>query len=87
MNRSKENPSSARLLMRVEKSLRLILNTRLWPSMNVERPGDKDIRFIAPSLEREGELASYRVRVSIVCLDATEYILITIIVIMLYQYV
>ncbi len=66
MNRSKENPSSARLLMRVEKSHRLILNTRLWPSMNVERPGDKDIRFIAPSLEKEGELASYGVRVSIV---------------------
>jgi len=31
--------------------------------MNVERTGDKDIRFIGPSLEKEGELCTYGIRV------------------------
>jgi len=62
LNRATDG-SEARLLMRVEGSLRLILNVRLWPSMHIERTGDKDIRFIAQSLEKEGELCTYGVRV------------------------
>jgi len=48
--------------MRVEGSLRLVLNARLWPNLKVEKSGDKAARFAAPSLEKPNELCSYLIR-------------------------
>jgi Ran-binding protein 3 len=57
-----ETNSYARLLMRVEGSLRLVLNARLWPGFKIEKAGDKQVRFTATSIEKEGEMTCYLVR-------------------------
>ena len=48
--------------MRVDGSLRLILNLRIWPNMIIEKAGNKEIRFIGTSLETN-ELCTYLLRV------------------------
>lgn len=63
LNVSKDK-SSARLLMRVEASLRLILNVSLFASMKVEKNGDKAVKFTGPALDKENEICIYCIRVS-----------------------
>jgi len=58
-----KDKSYARLIMRVEGSLRLVLNVALWPGLKVERAGDKAARFIAPHLDKPADPCSYLVRV------------------------
>jgi len=55
--------SSARLLMRVEGSLKLILNMKLFSQIKPEKAGDKQIRFIGPD-HQTNELKTFLVRVS-----------------------
>jgi len=56
--------SSARLVMRVEGILKLVLNVALWPQIKIEKVGDKAARFVATHLENTKELCSYLVRVA-----------------------
>lgn len=49
--------------MRVDASLRLILNSRIWPNMVVEKAGSKEIRFIGTSILENNEIATFLVRV------------------------
>lgn len=55
-----DDKSYARLIMRAEGALRLVLNVRLFPSMKIEAVGDKAARFIAPV--EKNELGTYLVR-------------------------
>jgi len=55
--------SSARLIMRVEGILKLVLNVALWPQIKIERVGDKAARFAATHLEKKTEICSYLLRV------------------------
>jgi len=64
LNVSKDNKSSARLLMRVEASLRLILNVSLFASMKVEKNGDKAVKFTGPALDKENEICIYCIRLA-----------------------
>jgi len=54
------NKSYARLVMRMEASLKLILNVALWPAMKVEK-ADKGVRFTATSLSGT-QLDSYFIK-------------------------
>lgn len=63
LNVSKDK-SSARLLMRVEASLRLILNVSLFASMKVEKNGDKAVKFTGPALDKENEICIYCIRLA-----------------------
>jgi len=63
VNSSKEDPSSARLIMRTEGSLRLILNVAIWSQIRPEKAGDKAVRFVATALEGSS-LCSYLIRVA-----------------------
>jgi hypothetical protein len=54
--------SSARLIMRTEGSLRLILNVAIWSQIRPEKAGDKAVRFVATALEGSS-LCSYLIRV------------------------
>jgi len=55
--------SSARLLMRVEGSLKLILNMKLFSQIKPEKAGDKQVRFIGPD-HQTNELKTFLVRVA-----------------------
>jgi len=57
-----DDNSYARLIMRAEGALRLVLNVRLFPNMKIESVGDKAARFIAPHVDKPTELATYLVR-------------------------
>jgi len=57
-----EDNSYARLVMRAEGALRLVLNVRLFPAMKIEAVGDKAARFIAPHMDKPSDLATYLVR-------------------------
>jgi len=61
VNENKQD-KSLRMLMRVEGTHRLILNTSLAATRNVEKPSDKAVRFIAIDYEK-GTPASFLVRV------------------------
>jgi len=58
-----QDQKDARLLMRMDGSLKLILNTRIKPTLKIEKAGNKDLRFVATSMEKE-ELCTYLVRVA-----------------------
>jgi Ran-binding protein 3 len=57
-----DDKSYARLLMRAEGVLRLVLNIRLYPSIKLEAVGDKAARFVAPHPDKPKELATFLVR-------------------------
>jgi hypothetical protein len=57
-----DDKTYARLVMRAEGALRLVLNVRLFSSMKIEPVGDKAARFVAPHIDRPSELATYLVR-------------------------
>ncbi|KAF0292621.1 Ran-binding protein 3 [Amphibalanus amphitrite] len=40
-------PLQSRLVFRTQGSLRLVLNTKIWPAMSVEKPSEKDVRVTA----------------------------------------
>jgi len=61
VNSSKEN-SICRMLMRQEKTMRLMLNSRLWKDLGIEKMNDKTIRFIVPSVENPAQLETCSVR-------------------------
>ncbi|XP_061834803.1 ran-binding protein 3b isoform X1 [Nerophis lumbriciformis] len=44
----------SRLVMRTQGSLRLILNTKLWPQMQVDKASDKSVRITAMDTEDQG---------------------------------
>uniref|UniRef100_A0A671LAG2 Ran-binding protein 3 n=1 Tax=Sinocyclocheilus anshuiensis TaxID=1608454 RepID=A0A671LAG2_9TELE len=44
----------SRLVMRTQGSLRLILNTKLWPQMQVDKPSEKSVRITAMDTEDQG---------------------------------
>ncbi|XP_057714008.1 ran-binding protein 3b [Corythoichthys intestinalis] len=44
----------SRLVMRTQGSLRLILNTKLWPQMQVDKASDKSVRVTATDTEDQG---------------------------------
>ncbi|XP_063057232.1 ran-binding protein 3a isoform X2 [Engraulis encrasicolus] len=44
----------SRLVMRTQGSLRLILNTKLWPQMQVDKASEKSIRITAMDTEDQG---------------------------------
>ncbi|XP_053740387.1 ran-binding protein 3b isoform X1 [Synchiropus splendidus] len=44
----------SRLVMRTQGSLRLILNTKLWPQMQVDKASDKSVRVTAMDTEDQG---------------------------------
>jgi len=60
LNVSREG-NSARLLMRVEASGRLILNLSLFPSFRMERAGDRAVRFVGPTLDGS-QLCTYLIK-------------------------
>ncbi|XP_042560762.1 ran-binding protein 3a isoform X2 [Clupea harengus] len=52
---SKDDGSlQSRLVMRTQGSLRLILNTKLWPQMQVDKASEKSIRITAMDTEDQG---------------------------------
>jgi len=61
LNKATDN-SSSRLLMRVEGSLKLILNLKLFSQIKPEKAGDKQVRFIGPDLQGN-EIRTFLVRV------------------------
>ncbi|KAG7259089.1 hypothetical protein CRUP_000041 [Coryphaenoides rupestris] len=44
----------SRLVMRTQGSLRLILNTKLWPQMQVDKASEKSVRITAMDTEDQG---------------------------------
>ncbi|TRY55208.1 hypothetical protein DNTS_032681 [Danionella cerebrum] len=48
----------SRLVMRTQGSLRLILNTKLWPQMQVDKASEKSVRITAMDTEDQGVKAS-----------------------------
>lgn len=44
----------SRLVMRTQGSLRLILNTKLWPQMQVDKASEKSVRVTAMDTEDQG---------------------------------
>jgi len=59
-----DDNSYARLIMRAEGALRLVLNVRLFPNMKIEPVGDKAARFVASHMDNPSELGTYLVRAS-----------------------
>ncbi|KAJ3189105.1 Ran-binding protein 3 [Gaertneriomyces sp. JEL0708] len=51
LNTKKEGPTNGRLVMRVEGSLKLILNMRLYKGMKVSRRDEKYVEFLGVNLE------------------------------------
>uniref|UniRef100_A0A672KQ98 Ran-binding protein 3-like n=1 Tax=Sinocyclocheilus grahami TaxID=75366 RepID=A0A672KQ98_SINGR len=47
----------SRLVMRTQGSLRLILNTKLWPQMQVDKASEKSVRITAMDTEDQGMIA------------------------------
>jgi len=58
------NGASSRLVMRVEGIGRLILNIPIHANMKIEKSGDKAVRFIGASMDKEKEMSIYSVRVA-----------------------
>lgn len=48
--------AGARLVARVAGSLRVVLNTKLWPEMVVERAGNKSLRITAADAQQQVKL-------------------------------
>jgi len=65
VNASKDG-SSSRLVMRVEGIGRLILNIPIYATMKIEKSGDKAVRFIGASMDKdkEKEMNIYSLRVA-----------------------
>jgi hypothetical protein len=49
--------------MRAEGSLRLILNMPVFANIKIEKAGDKVVKFLGPSTEKEGAMVIYSLRV------------------------
>lgn len=54
--------AGARLVARVSGSLRVVLNTKLWPDMVVERAGTKSLRITAADASHQVKLFLIMVR-------------------------
>lgn len=65
--------------MRTQGSLRLILNTKLWPQMQVDKASEKSVRITAMDTEDQGVkvfLISVRnLKASVTILDSYFYVL------------
>jgi len=61
LNKATDN-SSSRLLMRVEGSLKLILNMKVFSQIKPEKAGEKQVRFTGPDLQGS-EIRTFLVRV------------------------
>ncbi|XP_023941929.2 ran-binding protein 3 [Bicyclus anynana] len=53
---SADSAGGARLVARVSGSLRVVLNTKLWPDMVVERAGNKSLRITAADAQQQVKL-------------------------------
>ncbi|KAL1023082.1 hypothetical protein UPYG_G00036200 [Umbra pygmaea] len=51
---AKEGSLQSRLVMRTQGSLRLILNTKLWPQMQADKASEKSVRITAMDTEDQG---------------------------------
>jgi hypothetical protein len=60
LNDSKDSsqPTSSRLIIRTKGSLRVMLNTKVWEGMRVEKAGDKSVRLMAVDLEDDNSAAN-----------------------------
>lgn len=58
--------AAARLVARVSGSLRVVLNTKLWPDMVVERAGTKSLRITAADAQQQIKL--FLIMVSLILL-------------------
>ncbi|CAL8108530.1 unnamed protein product [Orchesella dallaii] len=56
LNDSKEETDVSRLIIRSKGSLRVMLNTKVWEGMRVEKTGDKSVRIMAVDLEANSEV-------------------------------
>jgi len=56
LNDSKEDADVSRLIIRSKGSLRVMLNTKVWEGMRVEKAGDKSVRIMAVDLEANSEV-------------------------------
>ncbi|XP_054620607.1 ran-binding protein 3b isoform X2 [Dunckerocampus dactyliophorus] len=54
MASTEDGTLQSRLVMRTQGSLRLILNTKLWPQMQVDKASDKSVRITAMDTEDQG---------------------------------
>lgn len=61
---------AARLVARVSGSLRVVLNTKLWPDMVVERAGTKSLRITA--VDSQQQIKLFLIMVSIVFYKAAK---------------
>eukprot|EP00182_Erythrolobus_australicus_P000166 CAMPEP_0185842500 /NCGR_PEP_ID=MMETSP1353-20130828/18440_1 /TAXON_ID=1077150 /ORGANISM="Erythrolobus australicus, Strain CCMP3124" /LENGTH=401 /DNA_ID=CAMNT_0028542003 /DNA_START=18 /DNA_END=1223 /DNA_ORIENTATION=+ len=59
VNRKEEDSSKARILMRVDGSMRVVLNFSLHPSFEPDPASEKSVRFIATDLDAGGKLSSF----------------------------
>lgn len=59
----------ARLVARVAGSLRVVLNTKLWPGMVVERAGTKSLRITAADAQQQVKLFLIMVCISFFVFD------------------
>ncbi|XP_051809704.1 ran-binding protein 3b isoform X5 [Acanthochromis polyacanthus] len=54
MASTEDGTLQSRLVMRTQGSLRLILNTKLWPQMQVDKASEKSVRITAMDTEDQG---------------------------------
>lgn len=54
VNDNKDRQKSPRVVFRTSGNLRVLLNTKIWPGMVVERPSQKSLRFSA--IEADGQI-------------------------------
>ncbi|KAJ8362550.1 hypothetical protein AAFF_G00369630 [Aldrovandia affinis] len=54
MASTEDGTLQSRLVMRTQGSLRLILNTKLWPQMQIDKASEKSIRITAMDTEDQG---------------------------------
>lgn len=59
VNDSKDNNKSSRVVFRTSGNLRVLLNTKIWPGMVVERPSQKSLRLTA--IDSEGQVKIFLV--------------------------
>ncbi|CAG0880584.1 unnamed protein product [Darwinula stevensoni] len=59
-----KNSSASRIVMRSQGSLRLMLNSKIFSNMSVDRASTKQIRFTAPDLENKTGIKVFLVKVS-----------------------
>ncbi|XP_046688779.1 LOW QUALITY PROTEIN: ran-binding protein 3-like [Homalodisca vitripennis] len=64
---SVENRTQSRVVMRVSGSLRVVLNTKIWAEMTVDRPSDKSVRLTA--LDSSGEIKVFLVMAGVKEID------------------